>query len=59
MKNDAKLTPWFGASSEWRTFEGIEVPTRGEVGWRLPAGTFIYYRWEILDVEFNRAGLFP
>lgn len=55
---DAKLTPWFGASSEWGTFEGIEVPTRGEVGWRLPSATFIYYRWEILDVEFNRAELF-
>jgi hypothetical protein len=52
---DAKLTPWFGASSEWRTFEGIEVPTRGEVGWQLPSETFIYYRWEILDVEFNHA----
>jgi hypothetical protein len=55
---DAKLTPWFGASSEWRTFEGIEVPTRGEVGWQLPSGTFIYYRWAILDVGFNRAELF-
>jgi len=55
----AKLTPWFGASSQWRTFEGIEVPTRGEVGWQLPTGPFIYYRWEILDVEFNRAQLFP
>ena len=55
---NAKLMPWFGASSEWRTFEGIEVPTRGEVGWQLPADTFIYYRWEILDVELNRAELF-
>jgi hypothetical protein len=55
---DAKITPWFGASSDWRTFEGIEVPTRGEVGWQLPSETFIYYRWEILDVEFNHAELF-
>jgi len=51
---DAKLTPWFGVSSEWRPFEGIEVPVRGEVGWQLPDGPFVYYRWEILDVEFNR-----
>lgn len=56
---DARLTPWFGAISEWRMFEGIEVPSRGEVGWQLPSGPFIYYRWEILDVEFNRAALFP
>jgi hypothetical protein len=51
---DARLTPWFGASSEWRAFDGIEVPVRGEVGWQLAAGPFIYYRWQILDVEFNR-----
>ncbi len=51
--NDARLTPWFGVSSAWRTFEGIEVPARGEVGWQLPSGSFIYYRWEILDVVFN------
>jgi len=51
---EAKLTPWFGVSSAWRTFEGVEVPVRGEVGWQLPAGPFIYYRWEITDLEFNR-----
>jgi len=56
--NDAKLTPWFGISSEWRRVEGIEVPTRGEVGWQLPTGRFVYYRWEISDVQFNRTDLF-
>ena len=53
--DQAKVRPWFGVNSEWRGFEGIEVPTRGEVGWQLPAGTFVYYRWEILGVELNRA----
>jgi hypothetical protein len=56
---NAMMTPWFGTSSAWRTFEGIEVPTRGEVGWQLPTGTFVYYRWEISDVEYNRLDLFP
>lgn len=55
---DAKVTPWFGVNSEWRTFEGIEVPTRGEVGWHLPSGTFTYYRWEVDRVEFNVTTLF-
>lgn len=54
----AKVLPWFGVNTEWRAFDGIEVPTRGEVGWQLPGGTFVYYRWEILGVEFNRAELF-
>ena len=55
---NAKLTPWFGVSSEWRKFQGIEVPTRGEVGWQLPAGSYTYYRWQILDLDFNVAAPF-
>ena len=55
---DAKLTPWLVTCSEWRVFDGIEVPNRGNVGWSLPSGEFTYYRWEILDVEFNQKKLF-
>jgi len=56
---EARLTPWFASCSEWRSFEGIEVPSRGEVGWDLPGGPFIYYRWEVLDVQLNRTDLYP
>lgn len=51
---DAKLTPWLVTCSEWRRFEGIEVPSKGDVGWELESGYFSYYRWEILDLQFNR-----
>jgi hypothetical protein len=39
--------------SEWGRFQGILMPVRGEVSWSLPGGPFTYYRWEILDVEFD------
>lgn len=54
----AQLTPWSVSCSEWRRFEGIEVPTRGEVSWSLPSGRFVYYQWEILEVEYNRESLY-
>lgn len=54
----AELTPWIVSCSEWRTFDGIEIPARGDVGWSLASGYFSYYRWEILDVEFNRPELY-
>lgn len=54
---NAQLTPWVASCSEWRTFQDVEVPTRGQVGWELASGEFVYYRWEILDLEFNRAEL--
>ena len=55
---DAKLTPWVVSCSEWRMFQSVEIPTRGEVSWKLASGNFTYYRWEILDVEFNRTDLY-
>jgi hypothetical protein len=55
---DAKLTPWVVSCSRWGAFQGVEVPTQGEVGWKLASGDFSYYRWEILDLEFNRPELY-
>ena len=55
---DAKLTPWTVPCSEWRVIHGVQVPTRGGVVWKLPSGDFDYYRWEILDIEYNRAELY-
>jgi hypothetical protein len=37
---------------------GIEVPVRGSVLWKLAAGDFEYYRWEVLDIETNRPELY-
>jgi hypothetical protein len=56
---DAELTPWFATCSAWRTFEGVEVPTKGEVGWQLAGGPFIYFRWEIVDLQRDRTDLYP
>src|SRR5690606_37183684 len=55
---EAALTPWVVSCSEYRRFEGVGVPSRGEVGWELASGYFAYYRWEILEVQFDRAGLY-
>ena len=45
-------------STEWRTVRGIEMPVRGNAMWKLAAGDFDYYRWEILDVEVNHPALY-
>ncbi len=50
---DAKLTPWQVTCTEHRVVRGVEIPTRGDVAWKLEAADFSYYRWEILDVEIN------
>ena len=51
------LETWVIPIAEWKTIRGIEMPVRGGALWKLPAGDFDYYRWEILDVETNRTTL--
>ena len=44
----ARLEKWVIPATEWRTVRGIEMPVRGNAIWKLAAGDFDYYRWEIL-----------
>jgi hypothetical protein len=55
---EAKLTPWSVVCTEWRKIRGVQIPTRGDVRWHPPTGEFSYYRWQILDVEYDRAELY-
>jgi hypothetical protein len=54
----ARLERWVIPITEWRKFCGIEVPSRGDAVWKLPAGDFSYYRWEIVDIEVNHPALY-
>lgn len=52
------LERWLIPATEWRAVRGIEMPVRGNAVWKLPAGDFDYYRWEIVDVEVNQPALY-
>jgi hypothetical protein len=51
----AALEDWAVRATAWQAMHGVVVPVEGVVSWRLKAGEFDYYRWQILDVEFNPA----
>lgn len=53
---DAQRELWEVPATAWGRFEGVEVPTRGQVVWRLKDGDFEYYRWEITALEFDPVG---
>ena len=56
---DARLEAWLGTASEWRRMDGVEVPVRGSVVWELATGDFDYYRWEIVDLEYEPRVPYP
>ena len=49
----ATLEDWIVRATRWRTISGWEVPVGGEVLWKLRAGEFSYFRWEIEDIEHD------
>jgi len=42
---------WFGVFSDYQELSGYRIPARGEVGWDLKAGQFVYWRGEIVAFE--------
>lgn len=49
-----ELTDWGGATKEYRDFDGIRIPNKGDVIWKLKTGDFDWYQWEITEVEYNK-----
>ena len=44
-------TPWVGAFTDHRDFDGARLPARAEVAWEIDGAPFPYFRTEILDTS--------
>ncbi|MCF6261874.1 MAG: hypothetical protein L3J98_17255 [Gammaproteobacteria bacterium] len=49
--------PWEGQFSDYKEFDGIKIPTKGEVGWHLPDGWWLFWKGEIIDAKFVSSDL--
>jgi len=47
-------TPWSGAFGEYRTFDGVVVPTVAEATWHLSEGPFTYWRGRVTEFRILR-----
>jgi hypothetical protein len=44
------VMPWIGEYSDYQAFDGVCVPTYGEVRWETPDGPFKYWRGKIVSL---------
>ena len=51
---DPGPTPWYGEVWDYRTFDGVRVPTRARVSWVLESGEFTYWEARLTDLEHDR-----
>jgi hypothetical protein len=47
------LETWSGVSHEYKVMDGVKIPTKGEVTWKLKTGDFTWLKWEITEIEYN------
>ncbi len=47
------LDDWEGRIIEYRLFNGIRIPNKVEILWKLNTGEFCYDKIEIIDIEYN------
>ncbi|MER2064458.1 MAG: DUF6544 family protein [Alkalibacterium sp.] len=48
-----RMETWAIPVSEYKVFQGIKVPTRGEVTWKLAEGDFNWFNFEVTEIEYN------
>ncbi len=49
----AALERWVVPATEWREMDGVAIPVKGEVVWRLKGGDFSYFRWEVTALRYD------
>lgn len=50
-KEGATLEDWLVENKNYRTMEGIRIPSESEITWKLPTGAFTWLNLEIVEVE--------
>ncbi|MBI3611211.1 MAG: hypothetical protein HY204_11005 [Nitrospirae bacterium] len=55
----ARLTPWEGHFRHFEEKEGMRIPVEGDVEWRLPDGSFPYWKGRIVKVMYDFADDLP
>ncbi len=49
-----EMTPWIIPVKDHRVFDGVRIPSSGEVIWELDNGEFNWFHFKTLEVEYNR-----
>ncbi len=52
--NKAALKEWVITVKENRIINGLKIPVKFEVNWKLESGDFKWYKLEVHDVEYNK-----
>jgi len=52
-EENSQLKEWIITLNEYKTYDGIKIPVKGEATWKLDDGDFTWYKLEVYDVRYN------
>ncbi len=52
------LEKWIVTTKETGALNGIKIPVKSEVTWKIKTGDFIGYKLEITEIEYNKPQLY-
>ena len=52
------LEDWEGQIVEYKTFNGVIIPNKVNIIWKLKTGDFCYDKVEIIDIEYNKHSVY-
>ena len=55
---DATLEKWFVETITYKEFNGITIPDKSKVTWKLKEGNFHWFNVEIINIDYNFTELF-
>ena len=60
MEEDGKysLETWSTPIKEYKEFNGVRIPSKGEIIWKLSSGDFNWFKCEITDIEYNKIDIY-
>lgn len=53
-----RLETWSCVMNEYKEFDGLNVPSQGDIIWKLETGDFHWYHFEVKEMEYNKAARF-
>ena len=51
---EIRLETWSIPVRDYKQFEGIKIPTKGNVTWKLDTGDFNWFNFEVTEIEYNK-----
>ncbi|MCC5912226.1 MAG: hypothetical protein JJT76_17565 [Clostridiaceae bacterium] len=51
---EIRLETWSIPLGDYKEFEGIRIPTKGDVTWKLDTGDFNWFNFELIEIQYNK-----